>query len=155
MDVSWTAGVPLWTALSPAGQVIDAGAFADWSSSSAARLGSLPLLSRPAPEPLPRPHELPGGLEVVAGPTLPPQTSATEPNLSTVTPTSVPSPQLKISSPTPPGLTLRPEPQSPPIATQATNWRPPTFAMDRQSSAAPVMPVADAIPAARLVMPKP
>ena len=45
-DVSWAAGVPLWTSLSPAGKVIDAGPMATWASPPpAARLG-------PKPEPV-------------------------------------------------------------------------------------------------------
>ena len=42
-DVSWTAGVPLWTSLSPTGKVIDAGPIANWASPPpAARLGTRP-----------------------------------------------------------------------------------------------------------------
>ena len=43
VEVSWTAGVPPWTALSPTGKVIDAGPFTEWTGPPvAARLGSMP-----------------------------------------------------------------------------------------------------------------
>ena len=65
-DVSWNAGVPLWTALSPTGKVVDAGPFSDWTGPPvAARLGSIVEPSRSAPEPLPRPRELPEALGIV------------------------------------------------------------------------------------------
>src|SRR5262245_60096959 len=47
-DVTWTAGVPLWTSLSPAGNVMDAGPLAGWvSPPMAARLGTPQFASEP------------------------------------------------------------------------------------------------------------
>ena len=106
-DVSWSAGVPLWKSLSPAGQVIDAGHFGDWGSPPpAARLGTRPLQA-PADE-LPPPRELPDAVGEAAGPLLPP---------------GVPLPQLLISPPTNTPLPPRPEINVPPVAAQATDPR--------------------------------
>ena len=138
-DVSWTAGGPLWTSLSPAGKVVDAGPVAAWASPPpAARLAS----PAPAPPPLPAPHELPEVLGDPAGPVLPPATPVS---------------QLIITSPTPMPLPSRPEPVSPPIAVQATHarTRPIRPAGDRYSPGKAFVPVraADDGPAARLAPP--
>ena len=108
-DVSWTAGVPLWTSLSPAGKVVDAGPFAQWASPPPAAR-SLPEMPPPAPEPLPlpQPRELPETVDPTIGPLLPP---------------GVPAAQLIITSPTVPPIPPKPEPISPPIAVQATQRR--------------------------------
>jgi hypothetical protein len=140
VEVSWNAGVPLWTALSPAGKVVDAGPFADWAGPPvAARIGALVEPARAAPEPLPRPRELPEALDLVVGPMLPP---------------GVPLTQLTITPPTQPGLTPRPESASPPIAVQATQRRVIRTASESKPAVPGQIATPDAVPSARLVLPK-
>jgi hypothetical protein len=71
-DVTWRPATPLLT--TGQGEVIEIGRELDWSSPKgepAAKLGPLLPLSRPAPEGTGRPHDLPGMLTEVQGPTLP------------------------------------------------------------------------------------
>jgi hypothetical protein len=110
-EASWSASVPLWMSLSPAGKIVDAGPGPPWMSTPpAARLGapqeSLPTNSTE----LPPPRELPDVVSESKGPTLPPprtvSTFATEPS------------QARLNlSPVPPG-------GPPPLAVQATQRTP-------------------------------
>jgi hypothetical protein len=71
-DVTWRPAAPLLTTRQ--GEAIEIGGELDWSSPKgepAAKLGPLLPISRPAPEGTGRPHDLPGMLTEVRGPTLP------------------------------------------------------------------------------------
>jgi hypothetical protein len=132
-DVCWTASVPLWTSLSPAGKVVAAGP-ARWASPPpAARLGTPPM---------PQPRELPETLSAA----------------SAILPPGSPAPQLVISSPTVPALPPRPEGVSPPLVAQATQRRPIRPAGDDYAHARPFVPApvrkpSPEPPAARLTLP--
>ncbi|HKA08576.1 MAG TPA: hypothetical protein VKD71_15060 [Gemmataceae bacterium] len=73
-DVEWRPAAPLLLNLSRNGEVIETGRALDWSSprgEPAAKLGPLAPQSRPAPEGIGRPHDLPGTVTEIAGPSLP------------------------------------------------------------------------------------
>src|SRR5436309_3210825 len=73
-DVTWRPAAPLLLNLSRDGEVVEPGRGPDWSSPKgepAAKLGPLLPQARPAPEGTPRPHDLPGTVIEIAGPSLP------------------------------------------------------------------------------------
>jgi hypothetical protein len=77
-EVSWQAAVPLWKSLGSDGRVVAAGPAPSWLGEEREPCAKLGPPSRPAPDGLPRPRELPDNL---GGPTLPNviPTSRTEP----------------------------------------------------------------------------